>query len=165
MQTWMCSQQMWWTDLHWVTGEAARVAGLPEALLAGRDEARRDGIPDNLPRKDELLGFVLRKRLHVAHHTPILPLPTCVVMLALSCCALLRSQRRGRCPCWPPYRQELHAVLYIPLPSLSQAYNRAQAIGGEAITGLFLVQVVKLYTLGDSFQVVHSGLAHFSFYL
>jgi hypothetical protein len=64
--------------LHWVTSKAARVAGFPEALLAGWDKAGRDGIPDNLPLKDKLLGRVLWQRLHIAHHTAILSLTPCM---------------------------------------------------------------------------------------
>ena len=69
--------------LHWVTSEAPRVAGFPEALLAGRDEAGRDGVSDNLSLKDKFLGGVLWQRLHVAHHTTILSLATCMHQASL----------------------------------------------------------------------------------
>ena len=70
---------MQYAHLHWVACEAARIASFPKALLTGRDEAGWDGIADNLPCKDKLLGLVFRKRLHVAYHTTILPLPTCTI--------------------------------------------------------------------------------------
>ena len=79
-----CSMTQIQAHLHWVASEAARVAGFPEALLAGRDEARRDGIPDNFPCENDLLGLIIRQRLHVAHYAPVLPLPTCNATFGLS---------------------------------------------------------------------------------
>ena len=68
----------WGSYLHRVASEAARVACFPEALLAGRNEAGRDGIAHNLFLKDKLLGRVLRQGLHVADHPAILALSACI---------------------------------------------------------------------------------------
>lgn len=63
--------------LHGVAGEAARVRGFSEALLAGRQEAGRDGVADNLSREHKALRLILRQWLHVAYHPSILPLAAC----------------------------------------------------------------------------------------
>ena len=84
-----------------MASEAARVAGFPEALLAGRNEAGRDGIAHNLFLKYKCLRRVLWQGFHVANYPAILALSACITVECASAKALkCHSSNAGQRVCF-----------------------------------------------------------------